>query len=256
MFKIIFLKIAQTDFMQERFHPICTSNQNNGGGVMRKNYVRIIMMVSILLIAPSLSFHAKAEANPRENVIVHTKYYKDIKELKYPQVSIASNQSLERKINNDFANYSKKSYRAYKDNLEAGKKYGYEPQYQSDFDVKYNKNAKLSILTSDYIFTGGAHGNTVVQSFNYDLVKKKRVKLNEILTDQQKFAEVTDYVYQYAKARPNIFYPDLKKEDVKIDKNTAFFFIDEGIALVFQQYDIGPYVSGNQVIVIPSSVYR
>jgi hypothetical protein len=159
-------------------------------------------------------------------------------------------------INNDFTNYIKKSYKAYKDNLEAAKKYGYEPQYQSDFDVKYNKNNKLSILTSDYIFTGGAHGNTVVQSFNYDLLKKKRVKLDDILTNQQKFAKVTDYVYQYAKSRPNIFYPDLKKEDVKINKNTAFFFTDDGIALVFQQYDIAPYVSGNQVIVIPSSVYK
>ncbi|ALC80641.1 MULTISPECIES: DUF3298 and DUF4163 domain-containing protein [Bacillus] len=223
---------------------------------MRKKYVRVVVMVSILLFAASLSFHPKAEANPRENVIVDTKYYKDIKELKYPQVRIVGNPSFERKINNDFTNYIKKSYKAYKDNLEAAKKYGYEPQYQSDFDVKYNKNNKLSILTSDYIFTGGAHGNTVVQSFNYDLLKKKRVKLDDILTNQQKFAKVTDYVYQYAKARPNIFYPDLKKEDVKINKNTAFFFTDDGIALVFQQYDIAPYVSGNQVIVIPSSVYK
>ncbi|MGG3571621.1 DUF3298 and DUF4163 domain-containing protein [Bacillus gobiensis] len=223
---------------------------------MRKKYVRVIVMVSILLFAASLSFHPKAEAHPRENVIVDTKYYKDIKELKYPQVRIVGNPSFERKINNDFTNYIKKSYKAYKDNLEAAKKYGYEPQYQSDFDVKYNKNNKLSILTSDYIFTGGAHGNTVVQSFNYDLLKKNRVKLDDILTNQQKFAKVTDYVYQYAKARPNIFYPDLKKEDVKINKNTAFFFTDDGIALVFQQYDIAPYVSGNQVIVIPSSVYK
>jgi hypothetical protein len=78
--------------MQKWILPICIFNQNNGGGVMRKKYVRVIVMVSILLFAASLSFHPKAEANPRENVIVDTKYYKDIKELKYPQVRIVGNQ--------------------------------------------------------------------------------------------------------------------------------------------------------------------
>lgn len=216
------------------------------------------MKKALILIVLVLAFSAlmqPVQAQPKKNVIVETEYYDDIEELKYPQVKHAGTPKLTRMINKDFQAYIEKAAAARKENIEAGKKYKYDPDFQTDFEVKYNTDRKLSILMSSYIFTGGAHGSTAVESFNFDLKEKKRVYLTDILQTPSQLKKVQHYVFTYAKARPEIFYPDLKKEDIRLNENTAFFFTDEGIALVFQQYDIAPYVSGNQVIKIPKKIY-
>ncbi len=100
-------------------------------------------------------------------------------------------------------------------------------------------------------------GRTVIpQSFNYDIEEGKRVYLTDILTTDEQIKAVRDYVWEYAIERPDVFYPDLKKEDIKLTKDTAYYFTDEGITLVFQQYEIAPYVSGNQEIHTPTDVYK
>ncbi|MFP7477134.1 DUF3298 and DUF4163 domain-containing protein [Terribacillus saccharophilus] len=212
------------------------------------------IILFVLVLAFSVLVHP-VQAQPKKNVIVETEYYDDVEELKYPQVKHAGTPKLTRRINKDFKAYIEKAAIARKENIEAGKKYNFDPDFQTDFEVKYNTDRKLSILTSSYIFTGGAHGSTAVESFNYDLKEKKRVYLTDILQTPSQLKKVQHYVFTYAKARPEIFYPDLKKEDIHLNENTAFFFTDEGIAIVFQQYDIAPYVSGNQVIKIPKKIY-
>ena len=215
---------------------------------------KAIVMFALLLAFSALTHPVQAQ--PKKNVIVETEYYDGIEELKYPQVKHAGTPKLTRLINKDFKAYIEKAAAARKENIEAGKKYNYDPDFQTDFEVKYNTDRKLSILMSSYIFTGGAHGSTAVESYNYDLKEKKRVYLTDILQTPSQVKKVQHYVFTYAKARPEIFYPDLKKEDIHLNENTAFFFTDEGIALVFQQYDIAPYVSGNQVIKIPKKIYN
>lgn len=214
-----------------------------------------VMIMLVFVLAFSV-FIQPVQALPTKNVIVETEYYNDIDELKYPQVRHAGTPKVTRMINDDFKAYIEKAAEARQENIEAGKKYDYVPDYQTDFEVKYNSDNLLSILMSSYIFTGGAHGSTAVESFNYDLKDKKRIYLTDILQTPSQLKKVQHYVFTYAKARPEIFYPDLKKEDIHLNENTAFFFTDDGIALVFQQYDIAPYVSGNQVIKIPEKIYN
>lgn len=106
------------------------------------------------------------------------------------------------------------------------------------------------------MYTGGAHGNTVIKSFNYNTDDGSRLYLTDILVDEDQIKSVQNYVWEYAIERPEIFYPDLKKEDVVLSKDTAFYFNDSGITLVFQQYEIAPYVSGNPEIIIAESLYN
>jgi hypothetical protein len=223
--------------------------KNSGGKRMKKTLTLFIMLLALFALAQPV------QAKPIKNVIVETEYYDDIEELKFPQVKHAGTPKLTRKINKDFKDYIEKAAAMRKQNEEAGRKYGYKPDFQTEFEVKYNTDGKLSVLMSSYIFTGGAHGSTVVESYNYDLKEKQRVYLTDILQTPGQQEKVKQYVYTYAKARPEIFYPDLKKEDIPLDEKTAFFYTDNGIALVFQQYEIAPYVSGNQVIKIPMKVY-
>lgn len=213
--------------------------------------------LSIFLVLFSVTGLAvNANESTGKTATVQAEYYKNNEQLKYPQVSDVTDKKMEKRINQDFTNYIKKAYKEYKENEKQAEKHGFAADFQTEFEVKYNQLPRLSILMSKYIFSGGAHGNTTVESFNYNVETGKRVYLTDILTTDEQIKAVTDYVWEYAIERPEIFYPDLKKEDIQLGKQTAFYFNNQGITLVFQQYEIAPYVSGNQEIVIPSEIYE
>ncbi|WP_448804260.1 hypothetical protein [Bacillus licheniformis] len=48
------------------------------------------------------------------------------------------------------------------------------------------------------------------------------------------------YSYNYIQKHSDIFLPDVKKKDIVLGKNTAFYYTNDGIAIVFQQYDDAP----------------
>ncbi|MGX1079054.1 hypothetical protein RKD51_000191 [Bacillus sp. SLBN-57] len=48
----------------------------------------------------------------------------------------------------------------------------------------------------------------------------------------------------------------MKKKDIVLGKNTAFYYTNDGIAIVFQQYDVAPYAAGNPVVAVPKTVYQ
>ncbi|KAB8139081.1 DUF3298 and DUF4163 domain-containing protein [Gracilibacillus oryzae] len=220
-----------------------------------KKVCAMMLTVLVVLTVSASGLGLAAEA-ARQTATVTEHLYKDNENLKYPQVSDMENIKLQEKINRDFDKYIKEAYKAAKDVQKQAEKYGFEGEFLTTYEVKYNKQPRLSILTSDYMFSGGAHGNTVVQSFNYDAEEGKRVYLTDVLTTEEQIKKVQNYVWEYAIERPDIFYPDLKKEDIQLTKDTAFYFSDDGIVLVFQQYEIAPYVSGNQEISIPKEIYE
>ncbi|WP_058308111.1 DUF3298 and DUF4163 domain-containing protein [Gracilibacillus massiliensis] len=215
-----------------------------------KKWTSLVIMLCLFM---GVSLPVAAET---QTTLVTDELFKDMEQLKYPIVSEVDDEDMEIKINKDFGKYIKESYKELKENEKQAEKYHFQGDYQTDYQVKYNTSPRLSILTSNYIFSGGAHGNTTVQAFNYNIEEGKRVYLTDILTTDEQIKSVRDYVWEYAIERPDIFYPDLKKEDIKLTKDTAFYFADEGITLVFQQYEIAPYVSGNQEIHIPKDVYK
>ena len=123
--------------------------------------------------------------------------------------------------------------------------------------VKYNRNNKLSILFADYQFTGGAHGNTVITSYNFDLKSGKQLTLDDFLTSDREYEKVTNYALAYMKKHPEIFYSNPAEfTDFKVTEETNFYLSDKGIELIFQQYEVGPYVSGNPSVLIPASVFQ
>lgn len=143
--------------------------------------------------------------------------YKNVKELKYPQVKNVGSRSLQNKINKDFKNYIDQSYKDYLKNKKDGQQHGYQTAYQTSFDVKYLTYEKISILTKNYVYSGGAHGNTAVRSFNYDLKSKKRVYLTDVLNKKSKIDKTRTYIYKYIQKHQDTFFPDVKK------KTSSFF---------------------------------
>lgn len=216
---------------------------------------KIVLWVCFIFLFVTIG-SLMAKEQTVEPVIVSEHLYKDQSKLKYPQVDRLSSKKAKEKINKVFQAYIEKSAEEWEDIQKDAEKNNDKADYQTGFEVKYNQAPYLSIITSNYMYTGGAHGNTVIKSFNYNTDDGSRLYLTDILVDDDQIKSVQNYVWEYAIERPEIFYPDLKKEDVVLSKDTAFYFNDSGITLVFQQYEIAPYVSGNPEIIIAESLYN
>ncbi|MFE7495751.1 DUF4163 domain-containing protein, partial [Bacillus velezensis] len=166
------------------------------------------VLLTVLTAAPFGGFAPSAEAAQTAKPVVKSHTYKHVKQLTYPEVTNTGNSSFEKKINQDFKRYIEQSYKEYVKNKKDGEKQGYKAEYQADFKVKYNQDGKLSIQTEDYSYTGGAHGLTSVQTFNYDLAAKKRVTLDNVLNTKTKANKTRDYLYGYIKKHDDLFDQD------------------------------------------------
>ncbi|WP_445491185.1 DUF3298 domain-containing protein [Niallia sp. 03133] len=130
-------------------------------------------------------------------------------------------------------------------------------EYVTNFEVKYNHKNKLSILFNDYQFTGGAHGNTIITTYNFNLQNGDIYTLDDFFTSPQTYKKVTAYEKNYMLKYPDIFYPETKEfYSFTVTNQTSFYFADDGLYLIFQQYEVGPYVSGKPIIKIPTSIYK
>ncbi|KMY49896.1 DUF3298 and DUF4163 domain-containing protein [Peribacillus loiseleuriae] len=230
--------------------------------VLRALVLMIIFFLMNFFALPS----AKSYANSPIKVITHT--YNGIKFLTYPQVTDLKNKSAQKKINAMLEKHIQNSHNDYQKLKESMKKIQGEPlcneapsacqyEYNSIYKVLYNKDHKISILMNDYQFSGGAHGNTIVTTYNFNTDNGKQYRLDDIITKESIYAKITTYAKEYIKMHPDVFFTDNDTLNAfQVTKDHAFYFVDGGIALIFQSYEVAPYSSGQPVIVIPTSIYK
>lgn len=127
-----------------------------------------------------------------------------------------------------------------------------------DYTITYNENCTLSLYFDRYEYTGGAHGITYRTSDTWDLLKGKKLNLEEFFPDQKDFInfiqnEINRQIATDIKNATNMYfedYVDLVKENFN-SKN--FYLTDTGVVIYYQLYEIAPYVSGIQTFTIPFS---
>ncbi|MGG1575064.1 DUF4163 domain-containing protein [Fictibacillus sp. NRS-1165] len=127
-----------------------------------------------------------------KGVTISKHLYKNTKAVTYPQVAGLKSKKAQDKINAVLLSHAKASYNEYlqllKDEKEAQgdkicKEYpsscNYE--YQSSYSVKYNDGKQLSVLFQDYQYTGGAHGMSSLEGYNFTVSDGKEIKLRAFL---------------------------------------------------------------------------
>ena len=184
-------------------------------------------------------------------------------DIKYPYLKIKSNynkkddtqikiiQNIKSAISNTVTNAKdkiEKDSEEYKKSYEADSnkdntiKYQYEAIY--NYKIAYNKNNILSIPLTMYEFTGGAHGLTNIKSFNYDLVKEKELKLEDLFKANSNYKEViNNHIKEEISKQPENYFQG-QDGFSSIKDNQDFYISDEGIVIYFSLYDIAPYSSG------------
>jgi hypothetical protein len=126
--------------------------------------------------------------------------------------------------------------------------------YRTSFSTQYNNGKVLSILIYDYGYYGGAHGMGYVTSYNFNVSNGQRILIGNLLNTSTKMNKVQRYAYSVMKNRDPFYVT--RQSEVPVNKNSQFIFVDGGIHLVFQEYEVAPYAAGYPHVKIPSSVYK
>ncbi|GAA0091096.1 DUF3298 and DUF4163 domain-containing protein [Paraclostridium bifermentans] len=111
----------------------------------------------------------------------------------------------------------------------------------SNFDVTYDKNNLISIPVEFYEFTGGAHGMTYLESYNYDLDTGDQVLLNDLFNKGVDYKKIiNDYIESYIEKNKEMFFEE--NEGFKgIKDNQEFYMTDDNLVVYFEIYEIAPY---------------
>ena len=153
---------------------------------------------------------------------------------------------------------------AFTDNLrkQAERDYRQWPQDQEfrtyiahvSYDVTLNNDRLLSMVATMYQYTGGAHGLSFLEPFNFDLHTGKALRLADL------FAPGVDYQgliraeinRQMAQNPERFFEPRLPENWVPGEHR--FYLTEDAVVVFFDLYEIAPYASGIPQFAIPYSL--
>lgn len=116
------------------------------------------------------------------------------------------------------------------------------------YEVVYQSDTELAFKLLRYEFTGGAHGNTIVKNFNFDIVNMRDI----VFTEKFKALNL-DKVAAYCTAYCNDKQIPIFDENIKAypEMLRLWNFTGEGLLITFPQYTIAPYSSGIIEVYIP-----
>ncbi|WP_177505676.1 DUF3298 and DUF4163 domain-containing protein [Anaerosinus sp.] len=194
---------------------------------MKKSIAQISIIFTIftlcLTIVPQTSFAAEVR---------NEQYATGVYSLAFPQLVNNDNLQVQDKINHDIQLFLMKFMQP------DGKVKPEEAKLT--YEVHYLSNDLFSIEFTAYTFWGGAHGQTISTSFNYDLKTGEELKLTQMF--DYKPSEINKAIFAHCEKNSIPLYNDFKG----ITQYPSNFYLTSPTTpvLVFQQYDIAPYSSG------------
>ena len=124
-----------------------------------------------------------------------------------------------------------------------------------EYNVTYNKDNIVSIYYDQYEFTGGAHGNTIRTSQNWNLSAGKMLPLSYFFPNNPYYIidiliEINKQIKEQIQNGTNYYFDNYCELVLETFNLENYYLIEKGIAIFFQQYDIAPYSSGIPVFYI------
>jgi hypothetical protein len=188
----------------------------------------------------------------------------------YPQFQTADpdfDQEIAILISGKIDSFKKESldnWKARLDTMPADKPVPKDPEQPFEFIASWDSaqlnNTYLSLRISIYYFTGGAHGNEEIHTFNYDMVQEKTIAIDEFFDSPQEALEKISTI------SAEDITSQLKSRQWKIDDNlkemlnqgTApvfdnfknFNFDSHNLILYFQKYQVAPGAVGSLTVTI------
>lgn len=126
--------------------------------------------------------------------------------------------------------------------------------------ITFNKNCLLCFYFDNYTYYGGAHGNTIRKSYNFNLKKGTIIKLKDIIKPNSFdyiFVKMEEIINNEREKYSGLYGFNALKEN--FNKNN-FYLTEEGLVIYYGLYEVAPYVNGivtflfpyNEYIILPS----
>ena len=199
-----------------------------------------------------------------ENVIEKELYYKNTVVLKYtikyPSITWARNRFVQRKFNSynyeramELAQYAEMDlFKEAKELFDYNSSKGYPVmvfEVYYTYEVTYQNNSVVSLYTDEYMFLGGAHGNTKRESQNWNMQNGRFIELKDLYPNDSYYIinilkNINSQIAKQISSGQNQYfdnYCQLVLENFNLD---SFYITKEGVVIFFNQYEIAPYSSG------------
>lgn len=239
---------------------------------MNKNYLAIITVIVILgsgLIW--ITNKEKQTENALEASIVsisQTDSFYNI-QAEYPQfkgVEPAFNEKISGLVNEQidaFKKSSKENWDARRATAPSESPLGENPDTPFDFIASWAptqlNNQYLSFALNMYYFSGGAHGITLIDTFNYDMVNKKEIAITDFLGSQASLEKLSELAKQQVTSQiesTGAEIDDILTQMIQSgtqpteDNYKNFNFTYNSLIIYFQQYQVAPGYLGPMVVTL------
>lgn len=143
-------------------------------------------------------------------------------------------------------------YEQAKQTYEFNKKNGYPIMVYElvrECNITYNQNQLVSLYCDEYIFEGGAHGNTLRKSQNWDLKIAQEIPLQTFSKGNPYYLidilkQINKQIAEQIENGVGSYFPQYCQLVLETFNLENYYLTPNGIVVFFQQYDIAPYSSG------------
>lgn len=183
-------------------------------------------------------------------------------DITIPVIQGLADKKIEEKMNqiiqDNILNFKYRIQTESEEYLQEAKKKGWEiRKYMAIayYIVHYQTNDLLSLSVFYYCYTGGAHGCTVQEAYNLNLVNGERITLPDILKEKKDYLEIIDReIKRQIQLNLEAYFNDALFHS--ISQEQPFYIIEDGIVIYFGLYEIAPYSSGIRYFKIPFSLFE
>ncbi len=134
--------------------------------------------------------------------------------------------------------------------------YEYVRRFTLTYDQRAGSACLASLYTDAYLYTGGAHGNTVRTAETWDAVTGDLLPLSAFYPDGQVdtariLAAIQAEIAAQEAAQPGIYFENTPALAAQYFNPENYFLTPDALAVFYQQIEIAPYASGIPTFYIP-----
>ncbi|MGE4346877.1 MAG: DUF3298 domain-containing protein [Flavobacteriaceae bacterium] len=129
---------------------------------------------------------------------------------------------------------------------------GWEAKGKSE--ISFQNEKIINLKTEYYLYTGGAHGNSGVHSFFFDLKTGKNLSIEDVFANLNEFNFFAEKKFREAyhiKPEASINTTGFMFEDDVFHLPQTVLFTKKGVLLIYNSYEIASYADGTQELLIP-----
>lgn len=121
---------------------------------------------------------------------------------------------------------------------------GNKSVFNNKWEDKRNNSDFLSLVNEQYIYLGGAHGNTAWYPTNIDALENKIITLDDLFTDKGYKDTLNRLITELVEQNPDEYADLWEKPEIRDSHQNDFYIDDSHLVIFFQPYALSYYARG------------